>query len=88
MADFGLVLFHADGRVGVGAGVLVEQEGVTADTGFGVVCAGVDADESTIGGATGTFGNRLRENLRRGVGCQVRDLGTSILVHSVVRKCY
>src|SRR3989442_11359535 len=37
VADLGLVLFDANGRVGIRASLLVEQERVTADAGLGVV---------------------------------------------------
>src|SRR5258706_16311817 len=42
VADFGLVLFNANSRVGVGASILIEQERVTAHAGLGVVRTPVD----------------------------------------------
>ncbi len=62
VADLGLVLLYPDGWVGIGASILVEQECVTANTGFGVVCTRVDTDQTSIGGSTCPLGNRLREN--------------------------
>ena len=52
VADLGLVLFDANGGIGIGARMLIEQERVTADTGLGVVRTPVDADQTAIRGST------------------------------------
>src|SRR5207248_10376191 len=83
VADFGLVLLHANGWIGIGASMLIEQERVTADMGFGVVRTPIDADQTAIRGSTIPLGDRLRENLGSGVRSKVRDLGSSIQLHAI-----
>src|SRR5712691_6439470 len=63
VADFRLVLLHADGRIGIGAGVLVQQQRVTAHAGLGVVRTRVYTNEAAIRSPTSTLGDRLRQNL-------------------------
>src|SRR5690242_15712936 len=55
VADLGLVLFDANGWIGIGARMLIEQERVTADMGLGVVRTRIDADQATIRSATSTL---------------------------------
>src|SRR6266480_6526946 len=52
VADLGLVLFDANGWIGIGASMLIEQERVTANTRLGVVRPPVDADQTAIRGST------------------------------------
>src|SRR2546421_11031027 len=87
VADFGLVLFDANGWIGIGASMLIEQECVTADMGLGVVRTPVDADQAAIRGSTIPFGDRLRENLVSGVRSKVRDLGSSVQLHPIAGEC-
>src|SRR2546421_3836421 len=83
VADFGLVLFDANGWIGIGASILIEQERITADMGLGVVRTPVDADQAAIRGSTSPLGDRLRENLGSGVRSKARDLGSSIQLHPI-----
>ena len=83
VADFGLILLDTNSRIGIRASVLVEQERVTTHAGFGVVSARIDTDKSAIGGAPGTFRDRLRQNLGGRVRGEVCDLGTGILMHTI-----
>src|SRR2546426_1546005 len=83
VTDLGLVLFDANGWIGIGARKLIEQERVTAHMGLGVVRTPVDADQAAIRGSTSPLRDRLRENLGSGVGSEVRDLGSSIQLHPI-----
>jgi len=78
VADLGLVLFDANGWIGIGASMLIEQECVTADMGLGVVRTPVDANQTAIRGSTSTLRDRLRENVGSCVRSKVRDLGTLV----------
>src|SRR6266516_3387672 len=88
VADLGLVLFDANGGIGIGASLLIEQERVTADTGLGVVRTPIDADQTAIRGSTSTLGDRLREDLGSGVRSKVGDLGSSIQMHTIAGECH
>src|SRR5260370_22412931 len=88
VADLGLVLFDANGWIGIGASMFIEQERVTADMGLGVMRTPVDADQATIRGSTSSLGDRLREDLGRGVRSKVRDLGSSIQLHPIAGEGY
>ena len=83
MADLGLVLLDANSWVGVGAGMLIEQERVTADMGLGVVRTPVNADQAAIRGSAIPLRDRLRENLRSGVRGKVRNFGAGIQLHPI-----
>src|SRR5207245_5730667 len=83
VADLGLVLFDANGWIGISASMLIEQERVTAHMGLGVVRTPVDADQAAIRGSTSPLRDRLRENLGGGVRSEVRDLGSSIQLHPI-----
>src|SRR5207302_10577554 len=88
VADLRLVLLDANSRIGIGTSILIKQECVAAYVGLGVVRSWIDADQTTIGGATAALGDRLRENLRGRVGREVRDLCACILVHPIVGEGY
>ena len=57
MTNLALVLFDANGGIGVSASMLIELERVTADTGLRVVGPPIDTHQATIGSATRSFGD-------------------------------
>src|SRR5712692_1457543 len=86
VADLRLVLLHTDRRIRIGAGVLVQQQRVTAHAGLGVVRTWVHAHQPAIRSPTGSLGDRLRQNLRGRVRCKMSHLRARVLVHTIAGK--
>jgi len=80
VTDLGVVLLDLHVRVGVGAGLLVEDEGVAADHAPGVLGARLDPHQPAIAGPAPALRDRLRHDRRRGVGGGVDHLGAGVLV--------
>src|SRR5207248_1243452 len=80
VADGHLLLVDLHHRVGVGAGIGVEQQGVAADVGPRVFSAGVDLHEAAIARTAAAFANRLRDDGRSSVRRDVDHLTAGVLV--------
>src|SRR6266699_3091010 len=55
VTDFGLVLFDTNGWIGIGAGILIQQERVTTYARFCVVRTRIDTNQTTIRGSTSSL---------------------------------
>src|SRR5690606_28617803 len=86
MTHLGVVLLHLHVRVGVGAAVLVEDQGVAAHHAPGVLGAGLDPDQTAVAGAATTLGDRLGDDRRGGVRGDVDHLGPGVLVLALARE--
>src|SRR5581483_3557587 len=67
-------------RVGVGARLGVEEEGVAAHGRLRAVSARVDLQEPAVASAAAALGDRLRDDGRSGVGGDVHYLAAGVLV--------
>src|SRR5215208_1210746 len=86
VADVDVVLADADGRVGVRARVLVEQQRIADDLGLRAVRALGDLEQAAVRGAPAVLGDRLGEDVRRRVRRRVDDLGAGVLVLALARE--
>src|SRR3954451_20226426 len=75
-----VVLADVDIGVGVRAADLVHQQRVALHHRGGVMCALLDLDQPTVGGAPAAAGDRLGDDGARGVRCAVHHLGARVLV--------
>src|SRR5918994_1530808 len=86
LGDGGLVpegdvlLLDVGVRVGVGARLLVQQQGVAADVDLDSRGALLDLDQAAVGGAAAVPGDRLGDDLAGGVGGGEGQLGAGVLV--------
>ena len=85
VADLGVFLTHLHVWQGLRHGVFVEDERVAFDMALASLGTLVDSNEPAVGGDTTVFRDRLRDNLRPGVGSCVHHLGTSVLVLTLAR---
>ena len=66
--------------VGVADDFVVEDEGVALHVALAAVGVVLDPDEAAVGGAAAVLGDRLRHDLRGGLGGGVDHLGAGVLV--------
>src|SRR3954465_14142411 len=84
--DVHVVLADADGRVGVRARVLVEQQRVADDLGLGAVRALGDLEQAAVARPPTVLRDRLGEDVRGRVRRVVDDLAAGVLVLACARE--
>src|SRR5215218_5886868 len=80
VTDVDVVLADPDRRVGVGAGFLVEQEGVADHLRLRLGCALGDLEKPAVAGPALVLGDRLGEDRRRRLRGGVDDLAAGVLM--------
>src|SRR5699024_8877991 len=78
--ELDIVLAQVVVGVGVGSADRVDQQSVTVDRGLGVVRTLLHLDQTTVGGTASPTRHRLGDDVGRGVGRAVHQLGAGVLV--------